>query len=288
MSHNNLAEEFALELHERIVAGKTWGAPTATPVLALHGWRDNAGTFDRLAPLLADELRVIAMDFPGHGRSSPRHRDGTYEIWSYTEDVLGVLDALGFERITLLGHSMGAAVACLFAAAFPDRVERMVMLDAIGPLSVSPDEAPGQLRRSLLQKREWKPQERSYYPSRDAAIEARARVGLEFSSAEMLANRNLGQDEQGWFWQSDRRLARSNPLSMTETQVQAFLRQIQCPVLLVKATGGNYWQHHATNYQQRIDCFPNIEVVELPGHHHQHLEGQVEEVAQVVRQFLSR
>src|SRR5690606_37534034 len=127
----------------------------AFPVIALHGWRDNAAMFDRLAPLLASDMRLVAPDFPGHGRSSPRHRDGTYEIWSYVEDVLNVLDALGLERVSLLGHSMGGAVGCLFAAAFPEKVERFVMLDSLGPLSTSPEDAAGQLRRSLLQKREW-------------------------------------------------------------------------------------------------------------------------------------
>jgi pimeloyl-ACP methyl ester carboxylesterase len=279
-------EEFLFAVHDRTLAGKVWGAPGRPPVLALHGWRDNAATFDRLAPELAPTLRVIAPDLPGHGRSSPRHRDGTYEIWSYVEDVLALLDLLALERVTLLGHSMGGAVACLFAAAFPEHVARLVLLDSLGPLSTMPEDAPAQMRKSLIQKRQWSPAERSYYPSADAAITARARIGLEFDSAALLAARNLGEEPRGWFWQSDRRLARANPLSLSEEQVQAFLRRIQCPALMVKATGGDYWDKHAAVYEQRIACFADLRVAELPGHHHQHLEGQVMEVAGVVRDFV--
>ncbi|HWK53479.1 MAG TPA: alpha/beta hydrolase [Hyphomicrobiales bacterium] len=280
--------EWSLRLHDRVVAGRLWGAEGAPLLLALHGWRDNAATFDRLAPRLADSFRVLALDLPGHGRSDPRQRDGGYAIWSYLDDVLAILQTLGEPRVRLLGHSMGAAVACLFAATFPERVESVVMLDALGPLSVPPTQAPAQLRKALLQKADWNPAQRSYYPSREAAIEARARVGLRFDSAALLAARNLGQDAQGWYWQSDRRLARANPLSLSEEQVQAFLREIRCPVLLVKATGGDYWHKHAAAYAERLRCFAAMRTVELPGHHHQHLEGEVEAVAQAVRDFLER
>jgi pimeloyl-ACP methyl ester carboxylesterase len=281
-------DEFSFAAHGRTLAGKQWGAPTAAPVLALHGWRDNAATFDRLAPALSTTLRLIAPDLPGHGRSSPRHHDGTYAIWSYVEDVLELLDLLGLERVSLLGHSMGGAVSCLFAAAFPEKVERLVLLDSLGPLSTLPDDAPLQLRKSLLQKRQWSPRERSYYRSREAAITARARVGLEFDAAALLGARNLGEEPRGWFWQSDRRLARANPLSLSEEQVQAFLRKIQCPALLVKATGGDYWNKHAATYAQRLACFADLQIAALPGHHHQHLEGQVREVANLVREFLAQ
>jgi pimeloyl-ACP methyl ester carboxylesterase len=286
MSLSAAGEEFVFAAHDRTLAGRIWGAPGSAPLLALHGWRDNAATFARLAPELAATLRFIAPDLPGHGRSSPRHRDGTYEIWSYVEDVLELLDLLALERVILLGHSMGGAVACLCAAAFPEKVERLVLLDSLGPLSTTPDDAPAQLRKSLFQKRQWRPRERSYYPSRDAAIAARAKVGLAFDSAALLAARNLGEEPGGWFWQSDRRLARANPLSLTEEQVQAFLRRIECPALLVKAAGGDYWDKHAAVYEQRLACFADLRVTELPGHHHQHLEGQVMTVAAVVREFL--
>ena len=54
------------------IAAKAWGPEDGKPFLGLHGWLDNANTFDTLAPLLPENIRFIAIDFPGHGKSSHR------------------------------------------------------------------------------------------------------------------------------------------------------------------------------------------------------------------------
>ncbi|CAG7817538.1 unnamed protein product [Allacma fusca] len=67
--------EIAIQVPWGHVSGKTWGDVNGIPVLGLHGWTDNAGTFDRLAPLLPKSLYFVAIDLPGHGRSS-HHPEG--------------------------------------------------------------------------------------------------------------------------------------------------------------------------------------------------------------------
>ena len=64
-------KEMTFEVNGLRLTAKAWGDPAGTPTLALHGWLDNANTFDRLAPTLP-ELDLIAMDFAGHGFSSHR------------------------------------------------------------------------------------------------------------------------------------------------------------------------------------------------------------------------
>src|SRR5690554_4922181 len=97
------------------LALKVWGEPEAPPVLALHGWMDNAATFDALAPQLRG-LRLIAPDLPGHGLSAHRPPAADYSIWSYVADLLAISGALSLPRFRLLGHSMGGSIATLFAA----------------------------------------------------------------------------------------------------------------------------------------------------------------------------
>lgn len=105
-------------------------------VLALHGWIDNANTFDGLAPLLVRSGAVatlVALDFAGHGKSS-HIRDGVYGELTHVRHVLEVLSLLQWPSCVLLGHSMGAAVALLVAAAqHPTPITHLIMLDSMGP-----------------------------------------------------------------------------------------------------------------------------------------------------------
>ena len=97
------------EVFDRRMAGKRWGQPTGQPTIALHGWLDNANTFDRLAPMLP-ELDMVALDFAGHGESDHRPPGVHYHPITDIQDVLAVADQLGWRTFNLIGHSMGAAI----------------------------------------------------------------------------------------------------------------------------------------------------------------------------------
>ena len=71
------------------LAAEIWGAPGERPVLASHGWLDNAGSFELLAPLLPD-CEIVALDLAGHGLSDSRSADSSYNIWQDVGDLLDV------------------------------------------------------------------------------------------------------------------------------------------------------------------------------------------------------
>ncbi len=102
------------------------GAPT---LVLLHGLSANANSFAGLAAAgLSPRFRVIAPDLRGRGRSdAPAHG---YRVADHAADVLGLLDALGLDCVVLGGHSFGAYLAIYIAAHAPERVERLVLLDA--------------------------------------------------------------------------------------------------------------------------------------------------------------
>jgi pimeloyl-ACP methyl ester carboxylesterase len=266
----------------RQLAVRTHGPADAIPIIALHGWRDNAATFEKLGPLLPS-LRIVAIDMPGHGLSSWRDADGEYYIWSYLEEVLAVADALGLQRFSLLGHSMGGAIAALLAGLLPGRVDKLALLDAVGPLATAPEEAPGQLQRALEQAKA--SNRRHHYSSFEAAVAARAAKGLGMEAATLLGRRGIAQDEKGWYWTLDPRLSRANQLSLTEAHTEVLLRRIECPVLLIAAP--DYWPDRREWFERRCAYFRTLRRVDLPGHHHQHLEGQVPEVAALLRDFFT-
>src|SRR5258705_12818297 len=108
------SKELSFSVNGLRLTAKTWGDPMSAPTFALHGWLDNADSFDRLAPLLP-ELDLVALDFAGHGFSSHRPAGVHYTSLLDVQDVVAVANDLGWEQFNLIGHSMGAAVAAKLA-----------------------------------------------------------------------------------------------------------------------------------------------------------------------------
>jgi pimeloyl-ACP methyl ester carboxylesterase len=109
---------------------RTWGAESAPPLIMLHGTRDTSVTFQFVIDAMAQEWRVIVPDWRGHG-----HTVSTAHAWFH--DYLADLDALlewlfPAQAVDIVGHSLGGNVASVYAGLRPDRVRRLVSLDAFG------------------------------------------------------------------------------------------------------------------------------------------------------------
>lgn len=114
-----------------------WGAADAPPVVFAHGGFDFAGTFDTLAPLVADAgWRVISWDQRGHGDSSQGH---LYSWEADLRDALAVLDSTGVRSLPVMGHSKGGALMLQLANAQPHRIQRLVNLDGLPSARSWPD-----------------------------------------------------------------------------------------------------------------------------------------------------
>lgn len=109
-------QPFTLEVQGVHAAGLRAPQREGRRVLALHGWLDNAASFVPLAAQLP-ALDLVALDLPGHGHSAHLPPGTQYNTPGAICHVLDVADALGWDRFTLLGHSMGAGIASLTAAA---------------------------------------------------------------------------------------------------------------------------------------------------------------------------
>ncbi|MDF1563670.1 MAG: alpha/beta hydrolase [Deltaproteobacteria bacterium] len=264
--------------------GLAWGPREAPPVLALHGWLDNAASFSTLAPRL-EGRQVVALDLPGHGRSDHRAASASYNFIDWVPDVLLAVDTLGWGRFSLLGHSMGAGIACLLAGALPERVERLVLIEGFGPLTEAAEAAPARLARHLVQRGFGG--EPRVMAGREEAVERmlRASHGLERSSAELLAARGTREVEGGVVWAWDPRLRQSSAIRLTEEQVIAFLSRIEAPVLVVRGVPG--WPADEALLDGRKAAVKDLTVRELAGGHHLHLDHP-EPVAEVVRAHLER
>jgi 3-oxoadipate enol-lactonase len=106
------------------------GVSGGPPLVLLHGLCDRAAKWRLVIPAFAEYFRVLALDMRGHGDSD---WPGTYSFQLMCDDVIAVLDKLGLGKVTLMGHSMGGAVALLIAMQHPARVERLIVEDATPP-----------------------------------------------------------------------------------------------------------------------------------------------------------
>ena len=118
----------SIELHGHQVAYRAQGRGPL--VVLVHGITSSSATWERVIPLLAGRYTVIAPDLLGHGESAKPQ--GDYSPGAYASGIRDLLFALGHERATVVGHSLGGGVAMQLSYQFPELCERLVLVDSGG------------------------------------------------------------------------------------------------------------------------------------------------------------
>jgi pimeloyl-ACP methyl ester carboxylesterase len=276
-------QEIRLDTPNGPLAAKRWGSVGGLPTIGLHGWLDNANTFDLLAPLLP-QLRLVCLDLPGHGMSLHRPPGMRYHYTDYVDDVMAAVDMLAWDRFILLGHSMGAGVGCMTASAFPERIDKLILIEGLGAVTSDLDDPAGALNRSVqamrLQPIKPPPSPRSF----DVLVRARAAAShITRESAAILMQRAVDIEGNTFHWRSDQRLKAPNPQHFTNELMLAYLRAIQAPTLLI--TGDNGILHKRSYFTSRCNAITRLQIVNLPGGHHLHLENPAP-VANTIAEFI--
>lgn len=276
------ASELSLSLNGFRLAAQQWDGD-GLPILALHGWLDNAASFTPLAPLL--EQPLCALDQAGHGASDHRPPVQMLHLVDYIADAHAALASLGWSRCILMGHSMGAGIATLLAAACPERFAALVLLDGLGPMASPASELTSTLRKALDEHQQPVRPLTAQYRDLDEAVAARRRFDptLSDASAALLCERNLVAVDGGLAWRSDPRLRGTSAVRLTEPQVEAALSALTMPTLLVWAQQG---LRQRTGMAERVTLLPDATEVEVAGHHHVHMDSP-QPVAAAIRSFLA-
>lgn len=279
--------ELDIRLPHLRLAARAWGDATLPRLLALHGWLDNAASFDRLAPLLCEHFHIVALDFPGHGRSDWRAPGAWYHHVDYPGDVLAAADALGWTRFGLLGHSLGGAVASSLAAIRPDRIEQLLLIEALGPPTGDVTQTLTSLQNALRDRAGVGDKTLRVFADAATAIAARRKANaLSEMAATALVGRGIKEVAGGFTWSTDPRLTLSSPQRFLEDQVLVVLRGIQAPTLLILAQPEQpYLQREMMD--RRIAHVADIEVRRIAGTHHLHLEDP-QAVAAAILHFVNR
>jgi len=256
-----------------VTAIRAWEWPgDPPPTLLLHGIGNYGRYWDFFADAVAGRLRLIATDARGHGESGrPR---GDYAPQEFVADAVAVLDALAIDRALIIGHSMGGTHAIRLAAAHPDRVERLVVVDA-GPEPMS--EGAERARRLSLERPE-------HFTNADEALAYLHRNSPGYAD-EVYTNRLrwlFREEDGGLAWRSSHDALTSIMTGARRGDLWNAVRAIRCPVLLVRGTRSNVLS--ADVAQRMVKTLAHGRLIELGAGHNVALD-RPKELADAVVAF---
>ncbi|WP_250499640.1 alpha/beta hydrolase [Caballeronia sp. GAWG1-5s-s] len=289
-SRSEFVDARGVRLHVR-----RWGSPDAPMLFMLHGWMDVAASFQFVVDALAGDWQVLAPDARGFGLSDwpvAQKGGGHYYFPDYLADLDALLDHYApTDRVDLVGHSMGANVALLYAGARPARVRRVVDLEGFGLPATRPSQAAGALTRWLDDLRA--PPPLRPYASLDEVADRLIRTNprLARSRARFLAQHWSRQEADGAFHLlADPAHKLRSPVLYRLDEVMAVWSRVQAKVLHVEAEGSPTLASFAgsipiAEFKTRFAAFPDWreEIVGDAGHMIHH--DQPERIAALIESF---
>lgn len=268
------------------VSGKWWGPRSREPILALHGWQDNAGTWDNLIPLLSPKLAVLCLDLPGHGFST-HYPPGMqyYLFWDGVPLIRRIVKYFGWSKISLLGHSMGGALIFTYAAAFPNEVDRIILIDIASPAVREPrimvESTGSDIDKILVYEKLTEDQVPCYdYDTMIDLVYEAYKGALSRENCKVMMRRGMSPAQNhtkkgGYYFNRDLRLKASGLAIMSIETALVYAGKIKCKVLNLRAIPGQRWERldYYMNVIKKLKETTQVEYHEVEGSHHVHLEN---------------
>ncbi|MDC1119316.1 alpha/beta hydrolase [Gammaproteobacteria bacterium] len=266
-----------------------WGNPDGPPMLLIHGGRDHCRNWDWVAEHFAKDYHIIAPDLRGHG-DSQWEASGNYTQISYVYDIAQLLQQKNMHDVTVIGHSLGGAIALMYTALFPERVKKLVAIEGMGP---SPSLAAKQAEISINDRvRSWVDDMRKLsgrlprrYDTLDDAFKRMRDENPHLSEeqARHLTLHGANQNEDGTYsWKFDNYVRVFSMSGLPNEQVKKMYGEISCPTLLMR--GEESWASDpvADGRTQCFNCPIEYQSFANAGHwvHHDQLDGFVDRVSE--------
>jgi len=257
------------------LSGLEWGVAGRPALCLLHGGSAHAHWFDAVAPALADRYHVLSLDQRGHGESQ-WSSTSDYATPDFAGDLLGVMDALDWERMVLVGHSMGGHNAMSFGAWHPGRLRALVVVDSRP--SLPPDRLDRMHRRGHRGPRR--------HESLDAALQS-----FRLLPRETVADAGLLEHlaREGIVERGGRFLYRFDPAcngARRPTDAWPLLERISAPTLIVRGEHSPVLPREML--QEMVKRIPSVRVEEIPGAYHHLVLDAPGAFTTVLDEFLDR
>lgn len=280
------------------VAGKWYGSENVRPILMIHGWQDNAGSFDPLIPLLpSDNISYLAIDLPGHGHSSHLPKGCFYHFIDFVPLLEHIRKQYKWEQLSLIAHSMGSVVSFIYAALFPKNTNLVCGFDMLKILNSEPrsiEENIYQMKKlvgfseDLIQN----PPEYTYdvLPER---IREGLRNSVDLNKAKYLMTRGVKASPTNpnkFYFTRDIRIKYMLHLFAHQSVSLAYIKRITAPYLFFRGED-RFFSDSEANINEAVDMFrkhnERFEMIKLKGTHHFHL-NQPEQIAGPISDFLKK
>jgi len=203
---------------------------------------------------------------------------------------------LGWEKFSLIGHSLGGCVAMLYSGIFCDRVEKLIMLDILRATPTITQTVDIRLRKTVSKLLKYEnaiiagpEQPMSYEEAVEKAVSGTF-GSLDEKACDIMFKRGLKKVDGGYVYSRDRRLLAA-PLSFTPKQDQLFLaKKVTANVLIIKFKDGPYFESEE-DYMEHVEALKSgpsklVKYVEIEGMHHTHLTHP-ESVASLINDFFN-
>ncbi|XP_011202460.2 probable serine hydrolase isoform X2 [Bactrocera dorsalis] len=291
-------EEISIPVPWGHLKGKWFGTKNVRPILGLHGWQDNAGTYDTLAPLLPNHLGFLSIDLPGHGHSSWLPMGISYHSIDYVSLLLRVMDYFQWDKISMICHSMSSINGFIFSALFPEKVDMMVGLDGLKPLARTSerivDNYKSCMNSIILQENRINSSEPPSYDW-DELVERLyngSNKSVERETCKFLLERAVRPSKnnpQKYYFARDSRLKTTYFYSFGEEVPLSLARNINCPYMFIKALQSPYFEprQHFEKTLEIMKQNPHFEFYEVEGSHHVHLNNP-NKIAPMINSFIHK
>ncbi|KAL1116218.1 hypothetical protein AAG570_005713 [Ranatra chinensis] len=240
-------------------AGLWWGSKDVQPILALHGWQDNAGTWEPLLKMMPGHLSVLALDLPGSGLSSHLLPFQQYYFVDTPLFLRRIQLHYGFGPMTLLGHSGGSAMCFASAALYPEQVKGFFGIDYL-VYAYKSDQRRAKVAGSTVDKaielalRDMA--QAKSYPREEAKrvwVEA-TRGSVKPGTVEILMKRAVAELPNGnVVFTRDNRLKAGLLEMLNVEQVEDIATKVRCPVVLIRAGKSHLFNKGIKNCPHILD-----------------------------------